>query len=730
MFRKRVVKGSAARAIVALALATKSRSFELAALVFAVLLFALVEYFGYRSAETSAASAASVRHTHEVIETLDALLLAEVDAETARRGYALTGREEMLAPSHDAAARVKQSLTALRRLVADNPEELKRLDALEPDALARIRMLDEAIAARRARGGLGTAEIGLQDTIHAATVMTRVRAGIAAMTDAERSLLREREAATAKSLSTARAAQLLSGAVALVLVVVFVGRLRREVLSRDESEERTRENEQNLATTLQSIGDGVIVTDVDGKVVRINPVAERITGWKAAEALGQPIAEVFHLVVENTDRAASNPVERAMRDGRVIELDDAAMLVAKDGKRRRVADSAAPIRGTDDRVTGAVLVFRDITKVLEDARALRRAHAFLDSLVDNIPDMIFVKDAQELAFVRFNRAGEALLGAKREDMLGKTDFAFFPPDQAKAFVEKDRETLRGKVILDIPEEPITTAKGVRWLHTKKVPIVDEDGEPEYLLGISEDITERRRGEVQLRASKDATEVAHRELEAFSYSVAHDLRAPLRSIDGFSQALLDDYSDKLDDEGKSHLARVRNAARRMAELIDDLLALARVSRSDLSRTTVDITTIAREVGEQAKRDHNAKAELLVADGLVADADARLVRVLFENILSNAFKFSGRREDARIEVGASGTPAAFFVRDNGAGFDMAAAKKLFTAFQRYHRPTEYEGTGIGLATAERIVSRHGGRIWAESAPGEGATFHFTFEPGAKP
>lgn len=403
------------------------------------------------------------------------------------------------------------------------------------------------------------------------------------------------------------------------------------------------------------------------------------------------------------------------------------MLLAKDGQRRRIADSAAPIRGPDGAVRGAVLVFRDITKTLEDARSLRRTHAFLDSILENIPDMVFVKDAQDLAFVRFNRAGETLLGLKRDELIGKTDFAFFAPDQAKAFVDKDRETLRGKVLVDIPEEPLTTAGGVRWLHTKKVPVLGDDGEPEYLLGISADITERRRDEFALRQSKDATETAHRDLEAFSYSVAHDLRAPLRSIDGFSQALLEDHGDKLDEEGKGHLVRVRKAAQRMAELIDDLLALARVSRSELARVSVDLSMVAREVGDQARTAHNPKAELVVADGLTVSSDPRLLRVLLENLLGNAFKFSSKRDDARIQVGqrTENGEVVTFVKDNGAGFDLAAAKKLFTAFQRYHRPNEYEGTGIGLATAQRIVSRHGGRIWAESTPGGGATFSFVLE-----
>ncbi|MBC7018204.1 sensor histidine kinase, partial [Salmonella enterica] len=166
----------------------------------------------------------------------------------------------------------------------------------------------------------------------------------------------------------------------------------------------------------------------------------------------------------------------------------------------------------------------------------------------------------------------------------------------------------------------------------------------------------------------------------------------------------------------------------AELIDDLLGLARVSRSELSRAKVDVSALARQIGEQARKDRNPSAQLVVAEGLQTNADPRLVRVLLENLLGNALKFSARREAARVEVGKQTKDGIdiFFVKDNGAGFDLGAANKLFTAFQRYHRPTEYEGTGIGLATAERIVSRHGGRIWAESAPGEGATFHFILEP----
>ena len=706
---------------------TRFRPFELAAILVAVAMLGVVEYLGQRSTTSLVETARAVEHTREVIERLDGLLIAHLDAEAGRRGYALTGDDAQLAHYRGASTRAFAATADLRRLTADNPAQQRRLDALEPLVHERFEGLDRAIAVQRQSGFDRARE--LVETNSGMRRMEVIRAAIGELIADEQRLLAERASSTRRRVDEARAVQLAGTVVSVGLFVLVLVRLGREAQRRKRSETQARQNEEDLATTLHSIGDGVIATDAEGRVRRMNPVAEALTGWTIADARGRPCREVFHLVNDLTGKASPDPVARALRDGKVGELDDAAVLVAKDGTQRRIADSAAPIRNGEGIIRGAVLVFHDITKVLEDARSLRRAHAFLDSVVDNIPNMIFVKDAQELAFVRFNRAGERLLGAKREDLVGKTDFAFFPADQAKAFVEKDRETLRSKAVLDIPEEPLSTATGIRWLHTMKVPILDEQGEPEYLLGISEDITERRRADVILRASRDATEAAHRELESFSYSVAHDLRAPLRSIDGFSQVLLDDYAEKIDAQGKDYLARVRNSARRMADLIDDILALARVSRSDLVRADVDVTAVALQVGEEVRKRGSVSAQLVVSEGLTASADVRLVRVLLENLLENAFKFSAKRTDARIEVGArlEGKTSVFFVRDNGAGFDSSAAKKLFTAFQRYHRPTEYEGTGIGLATAERIVSRHGGRIWAESTPGAGATFFFILERG---
>lgn len=231
-----------------------------------------------------------------------------------------------------------------------------------------------------------------------------------------------------------------------------------------------------------------------------------------------------------------------------------------------------------------------------------------------------------------------------------------------------------------------------------------------------------------RAEEKTAELiaANQDLEAFSYSVSHDLRAPLRSIDGFSAVLQEDYAERLDDEGRGYTERIRRAVQRMGALIDDLLSLAQVSRADLRRSEIDLSGLAREIaGVLQERDPDRKAEFLIAEPILVQGDSGLVRIALDNLLGNAWKFTSGKSPAEIEIGQREVDgeAACFVRDNGAGFDMAHAAKLFRPFQRLHSAQEFAGTGIGLAIVQRIVGKHGGRVWAESEPGKGTTFYFT-------
>ena len=239
---------------------------------------------------------------------------------------------------------------------------------------------------------------------------------------------------------------------------------------------------------------------------------------------------------------------------------------------------------------------------------------------------------------------------------------------------------------------------------------------------------RLNGELERRVEERTAELAtaNKELEAFSYSVSHDLRAPLRAIDGFSKALLDEYAEKLDRQACRYLQRVRTGTQKMSGLIDDLLNLSRVSRTVLRKVSISLTELARGVvAELQNREPARKVAIEITDGLTARGDSRLITIVLVNLLGNAWKYTAKRPEARIAFGQEnkGNETAFYVRDNGAGFDMAYADKLFAPFQRLHRDSEFEGTGIGLATVQRIISRHGGRIWAEAAVDGGATFYFT-------
>ena len=245
-------------------------------------------------------------------------------------------------------------------------------------------------------------------------------------------------------------------------------------------------------------------------------------------------------------------------------------------------------------------------------------------------------------------------------------------------------------------------------------------------GIIRDISARRQTEEELAHRALALEAANHELEAFSYSVSHDLRAPLRSIDGFSQALLEDYSNILDAQGQDYLHRVRASSQRMAGLIDDLLKLSRVTRAELTREQVDLTSVALGIATDLQiAEPERRVEFDIADGLEAKGDPRLLRVVLENLFRNSWKFTSNHPQALIRFGVTRVEnkQAYFVSDDGAGFDMAYADKLFGTFQRLHSTKEFEGTGIGLATVQRIIHRHGGRIWAEGNVDKGATFYFT-------
>ncbi len=415
---------------------------------------------------------------------------------------------------------------------------------------------------------------------------------------------------------------------------------------------------------------------------------------------------------------------------------------------------------------------------------LQKSEAFIKDIVENIPDMVFVKDAADLRFVQINRAGEEMLGFSRDELIGKNDYDLFPREQAEIFVEKDREVLLSGKLVDIPEEIIQTRnQGSRIFHTKKIPLNDSNGVFCFLLGLSEDITEQKHRENALqeanrklqvsqvatlniledlkqenlsRAKSEAEirrlnteleqrviertaqlETTNKELEAFSYSVSHDLRAPLRHISGYVDLLISRFQEALPEKASHYLYEVKDSAQQMGILIDDLLQFSRTGRQNLQRTDFDMSTVVQEILAKLKTDTKSRnISWIIANLPRVSGDQSMIKQVWANLLENAVKFTQYKSEAEIEVGSAREPGqwVFFVRDNGAGFDMTYAHKLFGVFQRLHPYSQFEGTGIGLANVQRIIQKHNGRVWADAQPEKGASFYFTvpdntFEDGVK-
>ena len=969
-----------------------------------------------------------VAHTFEVMGVLEGALQSLTNVEAVTRGFVITGQDVYLDRSHAARTHVAEEMRRLETLTADNPRQQQRFETLRQLAATALDWNARAIGTAQA-DGLDAAQQLVRGDQGQAT-MDAARALVDEMAADEERLLRERQAASL--WTTRRALQTLAVLTILICAVALGSHLlvRHQLAARSWAEVALRESEEDLATTLHSMGEAVLATDLAGRIRRLNPAAEQLTGWTEVEAVGRPIADVFRTITEDTHQPAVTLVDSVLAAAESQGRASHTVLVARDGAERPIVNRATPIRDDRDRVSGVVLVFRDVTDEQRAAEALQKSAAAIHDLYDRAPCGYHSLDADgtlvainqtELDWLGYTR--DELIGRKMPDLMTESSRRIFadnfPRFKAQGWIRdlelevvcKDGRTLpvlvnatavrdaNGRVVysrttmVDIrrrkqaehevrrlneslerrvrsrtrqleatvrdllesvaahqrtqavlreseerfrllvegvrdcailmldpdgrvaswnagaesikgyrageiigrhfscfysaedvargaPAENLTVAASagryevegwrvrkdgsrfwanvlvtalrdeegrlrgyakltrdvtarrqaeealrqsaqrlrlhveqtplavvewdldlrvVRWNRAAErifgytaaeaigrhasfivpqsarrnvdgmsqmllapeggyrsttenvhkdgrvllcawyhTPLVDADGAVIGMASLADDVTDRTRAEAEIRALNaelerrvqertHQLEEANRELETFSYSVSHDLRAPLRHVQGYVGMLTRAAGGELSEESRRYLRTIADASREMGVLIDDLLSFSRMGRMELSLGSVNLDGLVREcVGglETTIRDRRIVWKIPPLPSVTGDRAT--LKLMVSNLLDNAVKYTRPRDPAEIEVGCGGSEhdqLIFFVRDNGVGFDPAYAHKLFGVFQRLHRADEFEGTGIGLANVRRIVSRHGGRTWADGTPDRGATFYFT-------
>jgi PAS domain S-box-containing protein len=518
----------------------------------------------------------------------------------------------------------------------------------------------------------------------------------------------------------------------------------RDITERKYAEEALRLKDQllHLTSEMAKVG-GWEFDPQTGKGTWTDEVA-RIHDVDPTQATNVEIG--LSVYVGESREKIEQAVKEAIEFGKPYDLE--LELISIKGDRKWVRTMALPIV-QNDKVVKVQGIFQDITerkqiekalqaahdelelKVQERTAALSEANALLKALMDNMPDHIYFKDLQS-CFIRTSRSQANLLGLSEPvEVIGKSDFDFFP-HAARAYDEEQEVMRSGTPLIDLEEWVVWPDGRETWVSTTKMPLRNADGQTIGIFGISHDITERKRTEQEIKQlnadlEKQAEKLwaANKELEAFSYSVSHDLRAPLRAIDGYTRILVEDYESVLDAEGKRICGIISREARRMGQLIDDLLAFSRLGRKEMYTSRVDMRGMAVSVlNELLKEEERARLDFQIGKLPAVKADSSLIRQVWFNLLANAIKFTSKKERAVIEIGSKTTKEEliYFVRDTGAGFDMEYANKLFGVFQRLHSESEFDGTGVGLAIIQRIIHRHEGRVWAEGEVEKGATFYF--------
>jgi two-component system, chemotaxis family, sensor kinase Cph1 len=689
-------------------------------LVASLLLLGVVGWRCFRELDATIEADRRTTQMYQRLQQWDRLLSALRDAETGQRGYLLIGEESYLAPYQAALGAVATDLASLQQLTRDTPAQQQRLAALQPLIEAKLAELKETIEVRR-RQGL-EASLRILATGKGKRLMEEIRRLVAeAEAQAQQLLQSESTVKAERTRSTLRAFLAGGGLGFLLLAGVFVF-LKRENARRRRAETDLRRANAYNRSLLEASLDPLVTIGPDGKITDVNAATETATGCARAALLGTDFSDYFTEPVK-----ARAGYQQVFREGLV--RDYPLELRHREGRLTSVLYNASVYRDGSGQVAGIFAAARDITERKRAEEAVSRANAYNRSLLEaSLDPLVTIGPDGKLTDV--NAAAETATGCARAALLG-TDFSdyFTQPEKARAGYQ---QVFREGLVRDYPLELRHRSGQITPVLYNASVYRDGSGQVAGIFAAARDITARKRAEAEVQRYTEDLRRSNQELEHFAYVASHDLQEPLRTVSSFSQLLSRRYQGKLDTDADEFIAFIVEAATRMQTLINDLLDFSRVGTRGNPFAPVPCEELLRTATENLEAAITESGAVITHDPLpTLEADRTQLTQVFQNLFGNAIKFRRPEEAPRIHVSAARQRGGWqlSVRDNGIGVEAQYFDRIFILFQRLHGRDEYPGTGIGLALCKKIVERHGGRMWVDSEPGTGSTFHFTL-PDDKP
>jgi len=673
-------------------------------LMMAVLFF--LTFLSYLNNKRYEEASSLVTHTNQVLYHSEQILSAAIDLETGQRGYLITGDRIFLEHYEVAKTKIIGHIAKLKSSTLDNPIQQKRIDTLLFLTNRRLKLLETIVNLRRTNATITETMTAM--SYESKSLLDNFRIVLRNCQTEENELLNQRMLDNEQETNSFNSTLVMLVIFILITLVSSYWIIHRHLLIRENNERTIRGNWQMLQSILDNTNSIIYIKDLDGKYTLVNKKFASYLNREPSELIGK---SVFDLTDEKNAQIITEKDKKVIENETFIEYEE---TINNEKTNFISITSKFPLRNENQEIYAICGIVTDITEIRKAEEQL----TYRSYMIDNASDAIVASDLK-MNINFWNKAAQTLFGYTAEETFGKPYNEVLKTDltdeqrqeQFKEFISTG--TYTGELNFYTKEnKKITTLSSCTSILNKSNQTIG------YLI-ITKDISERKKTEEQLQQ-------LNKELEAFTYSVSHDLRAPLRSIHGYSRILLEDYYNKVDDDGKKTINVIVNNTVRMGKLIDDLLAFSRTGRQDISQNTIHMNDLVKLALADFENGIDFRlAKITILDLPNTRADFNMIKQVWINLIGNALKYSSKSETPVIEIGSYSDSFSeiYYIKDNGVGYEQKYAHKLFEVFQRLHRLDQFEGTGVGLALVKKIIDKHNGKVWSESKVNEGATFYFS-------